>query len=256
MQRRRLPSFLLAGILISSAPFVSAEIETWTNTEGRQMEAKALGKRGDSVVFQKSDGVRYEYPFAKLSAEDQERLDAQIASGAVPAQAPEPPAAAAPKAPAVRVGSVAGAISDKLVEVENGSLARVAPKQIEGARHLAFYYSAAWCPPCRAFTPDLVTAYNEIKAKHPEFELIFVSSDRDEKAMLEYMSKYNMSWPALRFDQVRTSRAVMRPDNESGIPNLVFMDSDGKEIALSYTSNGKYLGPRSVLQAIKKHYDM
>lgn len=248
-------SLLIAGILSGSCLSLTAALETWTNTDGRQMQAEALGRRGDLVVFQKESGGRYDYPYAKLSAEDQARLDAMIASGAVPAVAPEPPPAA-PKAPAVRVGTVTGGLSDKLVAVKDGAFSRVPPQQIEGARHVAFYHSAGWCPPCRAFTPDLMAAYKEIKAKHPDFELIFVSNDRDEKAMLAYMEGYGMTSPALRFDQVRSARVVRRPDHERGIPNLVFMDADGKEIATSYKSNGDYLGPRSVLQAIKKHYNM
>ncbi|KAJ8977012.1 hypothetical protein NQ317_018383 [Molorchus minor] len=41
-----------------------------------------------------------------------------------------------------------------------------------------FYFSANWCPPCRAFTPQLAETYRIIKKKEPGFEIIFVSSDR------------------------------------------------------------------------------
>ncbi|GLV36728.1 hypothetical protein CBL_02437 [Carabus blaptoides fortunei] len=41
-----------------------------------------------------------------------------------------------------------------------------------------FYFSAHWCPPCRAFTPQLVDTYKMLRKKDPGFEVIFVSSDR------------------------------------------------------------------------------
>jgi len=51
-------------------------------------------------------------------------------------------------------------------------------------------------------------------------------------------------------------RVLARPDYERGIPNLVFMDAEGKEISVSYTPNGQYFGPRALLSAIKKHFEM
>lgn len=59
-----------------------------------------------------------------------------------------------------------------------------------------FYFSANWvcysekntnrkfiitylqCPPCRAFTPQLIEAYRIIRQREPNFEILFVSSDR------------------------------------------------------------------------------
>src|SRR6266571_1608444 len=59
--------------------------------------------------------------------------------------------------------------------------------KLAGVKYWAFYYSASWCPPCRAFTPVLVDFYRGFKPSHPEFELIFVNDDRNESAMLSYM---------------------------------------------------------------------
>lgn len=41
-----------------------------------------------------------------------------------------------------------------------------------------FYFSANWCPPCRAFTPQLAEVYHIIRRREPGFEIVFVSSDR------------------------------------------------------------------------------
>ncbi|GJQ75413.1 hypothetical protein Trydic_g23582 [Trypoxylus dichotomus] len=41
-----------------------------------------------------------------------------------------------------------------------------------------FYFSAHWCPPCKAFTPQLAEVYRLVRKREPTFEIIFVSSDR------------------------------------------------------------------------------
>ncbi|KAJ9591496.1 hypothetical protein L9F63_001982, partial [Diploptera punctata] len=40
------------------------------------------------------------------------------------------------------------------------------------------YFSAHWCPPCKAFTPQLIDTYSKVRGKGNDFEVIFVSSDR------------------------------------------------------------------------------
>ena len=50
------------------------------------------------------------------------------------------------------------------------------------------YFSAHWCPPCRAFTPKLGQYYEEQK-KGPnadKFEIVFVSCDRDDDSFKDY----------------------------------------------------------------------
>ena len=95
---------------------------------------------------------------------------------------------------------------DHLV-VLNGEHTRPADLAVlKGVQFVAFYYSASWCPPCRAFTPKLVEFYNSFKASHPNFELIFVDDDSDADAMLGYMVMDKMPWPAVRFDDISSDR--------------------------------------------------
>ena len=254
-----LPSAFAAIALLITSVAVRAEIASWTNSDGATMRAEFLGRKGDYVSFRREDGAKYLYPYAKLGPEDRARVDAlsqpasELAAAAEGASSGSAPAADQPAAPAP-LGKTAAAFAGKLVTVQNGSLASAPAGQLDGVRYLAIYYSAHWCPPCRAFTPELVEAHKAIKVKHPEFEVIFVSSDKDERAMKGYMTEYGMGWPALRFGEKKSLGAARRPEHESGIPNLVFMTANGKELSLSFTPDGNYRGPSAVLADIKKHF--
>ena len=118
---------------------------------------------------------------------------------------------------------------------------------LEGKRHFAFYYSAHWCPPCRAFTPKLVSFYQSFAAAHPDFELVFVSSDHSEGEMRTYMQEAGMPWPAVPFAKAKTAHLPRSTGN--GIPCLVLADADGRVLADSF-AGATYLGPGKVLKDI------
>jgi len=59
------------------------------------------------------------------------------------------------------------------------------------------YFLAHWCGPYRNFT-QLVEIYKDLMKKGVAFEIVFVSSDIEEKAFEEYYA--SMSWLALPFE--------------------------------------------------------
>jgi nucleoredoxin len=97
-----------------------------------------------------------------------------------------------------------------------------------------FYYTASWCGPCRAFTPELVKFYNE--HKNENFELVLISSDRDEKSMEAYAEKNKMPWPHLKFDQLGTFKGKFN-HGVRGIPSVIVCDLEGNIV----TNNGRDL---------------
>jgi nucleoredoxin len=145
--------------------------------------------------------------------------------------------------------NIAEQMKSHLVKLEGGTLKHLASPSFARTKYVAIYYSAQWCPPCRAFSPELVKFYNEIKPAHPEFELIFVSRDNSEGDMLSYMKSDSMPWPALKFGFGRTKQASRYAG--TGIPCLVLTDATGKVLSHSYV-NGNYVGPRKVLEDIRK----
>jgi nucleoredoxin len=173
-----------------------------------------------------------------------------------PPTPPQPPARAEPVppagAPAVAANGAPSAMqrlfTGKLIRYHNGKLQNVEPAALGGVKFYALYYSAAWCGPCRAFTPDLVTAYRELKAAHPEFELVFISADNSTGEMLGYMQEDRMPWPAVKYDR-REQKMVEY--SGPGIPCLVLVDAKGRVLADSYRG-ADYLGPRQALDATRR----
>ncbi|XP_052205045.1 probable nucleoredoxin 1 [Diospyros lotus] len=92
---------------------------------------------------------------------------------------------------------------------------------------ILLYFSAHWCPPCRAFMPKLVEAYHQIKAKDDAFEVIFISSDRDQNSFEEFFSK--MPWLALPFGDERKS-SLSRTFKVQGIPMVVALGPSGRTV--------------------------
>ena len=95
-------------------------------------------------------------------------------------------------------------------------------------KNVMVYFSAHWCPPCKAFTPKLSTFYTSLKASNPDFELVFVSSDRDEEAFNEYYSE--MPFLSLPFSDRDRKATLSKKFKVSGIPSLVVLGSDGSTI--------------------------
>ena len=233
---------------------LSAAVELWPNLDGEKTEAELIARKGDYVSFKKTDGSRYLYPYQKLTPADKTRVDALEGgtpeANATPSSAKESSSAKSGTAPAAS-NKFARQLAGQLVAIKEQSLSPVSPNRLDGIKFYAVYFSAQWGPPCRAFTPELVAFYKKIKASHPEFELIFVSADRDEKAMTNYMIETGMPWLALR-----QGNSIPRPDYENGIPNLVFVDANGKDLSTSYTSGGEYEGPHKVMEDIRQHFHL
>ena len=136
-------------------------------------------------------------------------------------------------------------VKGDLVRCNNGTVVHADDDGVADKKLIALYFSAHWCAPCRSFTPALVDFYNRVAQQHPEFEIIFVSCDRSDFAMQQYMREAKMPWPAIDFARVREKDAIKKYCG-SGIPCLVLLDSTGKVLSDTYAGT-EYLGPQKVL---------
>jgi len=98
-------------------------------------------------------------------------------------------------------------------------------------KYVGIYVSAQWCPPCRNFTPKLVSFRN---ANKDNFEVVFLSSDRDDSAKYKYMQDYSMPWPAMQWRSPAAESLKERFQVRS-IPALIIISPSGKVV----TRNGR-----------------
>jgi nucleoredoxin len=137
-------------------------------------------------------------------------------------------------------------VGETLVNLEGKE---IASKDLASKDFVLVYFSASWCGPCRAFTPSLVTFYDE-HAKKGNFEVVLLSLDRSAADMLNYMKTDKMNWPAVPYAR-REGTGLMEKYKVQGIPHLVLLDKEGNVVS-SAVENGKYVGPRKVLADLKE----
>lgn len=113
------------------------------------------------------------------------------------------------------------ALGDEVTKGLNGEVVKVEELQAQ-ANVIGLYFSAHWCSPCRSFTPSLVATYAKLKAARKGFEVIFVSSDRDDESFKEYYA--GMPWLAIPNGDERRE-PLSKLFGVEGIPSLVLIDA-------------------------------
>lgn len=98
---------------------------------------------------------------------------------------------------------------------------------LEGKKYTLVYFSAHWCPPCRAFTPQLRRFYEDHKDQH-NFEVLFVSLDNSAEAMAAYMESAHGDWLAMRYDSATTvGKQWAKTYGITTIPALLVFENNG-----------------------------
>ena len=219
-------------LFIMATTVVGAEsdkiaLRTWTTQTGQTVDAAFEKLQYNKVYLKKEDGDVIKISKNKLAKEDQKLIS-------------ELTAAASPKTAIAEKDTQAGKekASDTLSELfgsklKNAKKSSMSIDELAG-KTIGVYFSAHWCPPCRAFTPNLVKFYNSLKKADKPFEIVFVSSDRDKKAMYKYMKEMKMPWLALPYGD-KHKKSLSSTFNVRGIPKLVILSSSGELI----TENGR-----------------
>lgn len=210
-------------------------------------DAVVVDAMGSSLIFPPADTdilVRAETVKTLLEAL------AAARAAAAPAAKPSPSQTVSSPTPAAPTNKIVDRLDGKLVVWNGSKLERFETPSLKAKKYLAVYFSASWCGPCRQFTPRLVNWYKQQKEQLDKFDVIFVSRDRSEEAMLEYMKQEAMPWPALTFAKADQRRSPLEKYAGSGIPCLVLIDTEGKVISHSYKGE-EYVGPSKVIKDLE-----
>ena len=149
--------------------------------------------------------------------------------------------------------AVLNAIKRDLVK-SNGRKAKVT-EEMRKKRFTLVYFSAHWCSPCRAFTPQLVDWYNQ---DHKDFNVILVSSDTTQDAMTKYMEETKMPWLGIKKGSDSEQLMSKKFRISSGIPSLVLIEN-GQVVKLKtqspvlvFKEMNKLLGKKNAYKKEKK----
>lgn len=214
---------MIALFLVMTAASAMAEFRTWTNAEGQQAELELYAVKeyqGEKYgEFRMKNGRTTKLRSSQLSADDAKYLAEWK---------PNAPEDLSDKNSANREGDATSVferhLEGNLVKLESGKLKRHKEHSVP-SKYYVFYYTAYWCPPCRAFTPSLVDWYE--KNKNDNFELVLISSDRDEASMEKYAKEKKMPWPQLSLDKTQRFKGAHN-HGVRGIPSLIVCDLEGK----------------------------
>ena len=121
---------------------------------------------------------------------------------------------------------VAEVLSKELISHADGN---VNTNEKLGGKVIGLYFSAHWCPPCRAFTDKLKTFYHSSDNRNSpiQMEVVFVSCDRSEEEFTKYFQ--TMPWLAVPYDSPQ--REFMREGFQiGGVPTLIIISPTGNTV--------------------------
>jgi nucleoredoxin len=198
----------------------------WTSSSGSSIQAELIDYSDRIVVLRSSEGRRISLNVNQLSPADQEIInkwkgkssksltDSSSKSGKKTAKAQLNP-------------GLAELLPEQILDSKGKKISR---DELAG-KTVGFYFSAHWCPPCRAFTPNLVKFRDSNK---DDFEVVFVSSDKSPEAQMGYMKETGMKWYTLPH-RSSEGNALKQKFGVRGIPALIIVSPDGATI----TKNGR-----------------
>jgi hypothetical protein len=102
---------------------------------------------------------------------------------------------------------------------------QVGLRAVQDKALVGIYFADPSCPACAAFTPLLVSTYDELMTAGKSFEIVLVSVGGGSADMFAFMQRYGMGWPAVPYDPSRLL-ALLQRFGVQWVPTLVVIDSD------------------------------
>jgi hypothetical protein len=94
-------------------------------------------------------------------------------------------------------------------------------------RYFAFIRAANFCPMSQRFMLQLVKFYDDMKLKHPDFEVIYLSCDGKLPAMEKFAQDNGFSWPTVTYQRSGYLFELI-PHFQPLMPQFTVMDQRGE----------------------------
>ncbi|CAJ0604481.1 unnamed protein product [Cylicocyclus nassatus] len=123
--------------------------------------------------------------------------------------------------------NMAELLSGVKIQLKDGS--QVDAGEYLKGKMVGLYFSASWCPPCRAFTPKLKRFYEAIKETHPDFEIVLVSRDKEADELFEYYDEHMGDWTFIPFGDPKIEELLEKYQART-IPGMRVIRPDGSVV--------------------------
>lgn len=203
-------ALVMAALAMAVGMAQANELREWTSKDGTaKLTARFHRQEGDKVTVILPNGRSQVIATSFLSDADLAWIAAQSSAEAAKndefADAPIP-----------------AALKGNLVDAKGNPVDLAAGGRTP--RYFLFYYSASWCPPCRAYTPEVVRFAKRLKSA--DFTVVLVPNDRSREDALAYLKDYDMPWPGIDY-----GARVRIPGNPGGgIPAARLTDANGRTL--------------------------
>ncbi|KAK1308634.1 putative nucleoredoxin 2 [Acorus calamus] len=101
--------------------------------------------------------------------------------------------------------------------------------ELEG-KTIGLYFSANWNTQCESFTPVLADVYNQLKADKSPFEVVYVSSDEDQRSFDRFHGL--MPWLAVPFSDLQCKKSLTQRFQIEAVPSLIMFDPNGETLQM------------------------
>ena len=95
-------------------------------------------------------------------------------------------------------------------------------------RYIVFLRGQSTCPITRRFAPSVIKYCADMKPKHPEFELVYLTIE-DLPETEKFAKELGFNWGMVTYEN--TTMPSVHPYIDGRIPQLIVMDRDGKVLA-------------------------
>jgi hypothetical protein len=129
----------------------------------------------------------------------------------------------------VNAGPVLNELEGKLINSVTGQSQPLDGKALP--EYIVYYRGSSTCPITRQFTPDVVKFYNEMKPKHPEFEIVYMMTE-DISDTSKFAKAQGFNWRAVTYNDVNGVAMPLSSAPISGLlPQLIVLDRQGRVLA-------------------------